>query len=361
MATEIKKYDYIDALRGIAVLGTLMVHCSVQGRHDFPEVIEKFTTAGKSGVQLFFVMSALTLFLSMNKRKSEEKRPTLNFFIRRFFRIAPLFYVASVFALLEPTVAGREWLTELSTWPYILANFTFINSFNPQWLVYTIVEGGWSVAIEMLFYVLLPFIFLWVKSLRQALYFLAMSILLMILFTYFAEGLRFTNDESIWQTYLYDAFPAQLPIFALGIVLYFIITTTKEAIILSELTLPLLCLGAILVAHGIYNLLPGHFIISIGFVLLALGLSYNALRIFVNPVTMFIGKISFSMYLVHYPMIHLMHKLGLIDIIDKQLINFGLRYIILVVLATIGSYITYKLIEVPGQNLGKALIQRLEA
>jgi peptidoglycan/LPS O-acetylase OafA/YrhL len=82
-----KHFQYIDALRGIAFLGVLTVHAAlVAGRFHF----DHLATLGNQGVQLFFMVSALTLFLSFGPRSKRENRSVLNFFIRRLFRIAPL-------------------------------------------------------------------------------------------------------------------------------------------------------------------------------------------------------------------------------------------------------------------------------
>lgn len=362
MSIEIKKYDYIDALRGIAVLGTLMVHSSQQGLHDYPEGVMKFVMSGGLGVQLFFVMSALTLFMSMNKRKVEEKRPITNFFIRRFFRIAPLFYLAVLYSLYETDWCGRYWLGDslcINGWN-IAATMSFTNSFNPYW-INSIVEGGWSIAIEMLFYVCLPVIFLMVKSLKQALYFLAFSLIFLSLMQFAFGDNSLISDTELWSKYLYFWFPAQLPVFALGITLYYLLMPSTEDYSIRHLSSPLLLLSGLFMLQIIYNLFAGHIMMSIGFVALALVLAANPIRLLVNPVTTFIGKISFSMYLIHFPVLHWMHKMGYIDIFAQPLLNFGCRYSILIAVATLISYLTYKFIEVPGQNLGKAFIARLEA
>lgn len=89
-----------------AVLAVLVVHCALFGTNtpDHP-LFAALVQQGARGVQLFYVLSALTLFLSMGSRAAQERRPTLNFFLRRFFRIAPLFYCAMLYYL---SVAG--WL-----------------------------------------------------------------------------------------------------------------------------------------------------------------------------------------------------------------------------------------------------------
>jgi len=87
---EVPKYDYIDALRGLAVLGVVSVH-TTQLVRPASAGLQTLATAGGSGVQLFYLASALTLFLSLATRKSTERNSTLKFFIRRYFRIAPCF------------------------------------------------------------------------------------------------------------------------------------------------------------------------------------------------------------------------------------------------------------------------------
>src|SRR5947209_6454020 len=79
---------YIDILRGIAIFGVIAVH-SHQYITGLSWVISWVFNYGQLGVQLFFVASAVTLCLSMNGRKENSSH---NFYIRRFFRIAPLYY-----------------------------------------------------------------------------------------------------------------------------------------------------------------------------------------------------------------------------------------------------------------------------
>ena len=58
-----RKFEYIDALRGIAVLGVFLVHTTDYGpENDYSGIIEKIFLFGVRGVQLFFVASAFTLF-----------------------------------------------------------------------------------------------------------------------------------------------------------------------------------------------------------------------------------------------------------------------------------------------------------
>lgn len=85
-----RQYDYIDIVRGVAILGVIAVH-SHQGIKNLSTPISWIFNYGQLGVQLFFIASALTLCLSTRER--DETSPYY-FYIRRYFRIAPLYYFA---------------------------------------------------------------------------------------------------------------------------------------------------------------------------------------------------------------------------------------------------------------------------
>src|SRR5258708_32803586 len=90
-SNPIRHFAYIDALRGYAILMVIAVHTS-EAFPDLPSSLSKILSQGARGVQLFFVTSALTLSLSWVARQENAAE----FYIRRFFRIAPMFWIAVV-------------------------------------------------------------------------------------------------------------------------------------------------------------------------------------------------------------------------------------------------------------------------
>jgi peptidoglycan/LPS O-acetylase OafA/YrhL len=95
-ANPLKRYSYIDSLRGFAIIGVLIAHTGLYGNVAYPSLLRNLAEidVGPRGVQLFYVVSAFTLCVSFSKRRNIEKHPIRNFYVRRFFRIAPLFYLA---------------------------------------------------------------------------------------------------------------------------------------------------------------------------------------------------------------------------------------------------------------------------
>ncbi|RZL18764.1 MAG: acyltransferase, partial [Pedobacter sp.] len=83
--------DSVDGLRGVAVLLVFLSHTSNQGFFLFPFL--NLAGIGKEGVYLFFVLSAFLLTLPFLERGNNafRKLPLANYFLRRFFRIYPLY------------------------------------------------------------------------------------------------------------------------------------------------------------------------------------------------------------------------------------------------------------------------------
>lgn len=87
----------------------------------------------------------------MNEEYKYIKR---SFFIRRFFRIAPYYYIAGIMYVLYALFVEKNQVNFL----YVLSNFTFTNGIYLPAISY-IPPGGWSVGVEMLFYLFLPILF----------------------------------------------------------------------------------------------------------------------------------------------------------------------------------------------------------
>ena len=104
---EAGKLKFIDSLRGLAILMVVMIHVSQVGDAEYPLFFQNIFNFGRYGVQLFFMCSAFTIFLSFERRSKIDKYPILFFFTRRFFRIAPLFYIAILYYLFQDANMNR--------------------------------------------------------------------------------------------------------------------------------------------------------------------------------------------------------------------------------------------------------------
>ena len=93
----INRLGFLDGMRGVAALYTVIFHVAVvpivpQPMTELPKWFAKFVLFGHSGVTLFFVISGFSLCLAMPGHLS-SCAPHMSYGLARYFRIAPLFYV----------------------------------------------------------------------------------------------------------------------------------------------------------------------------------------------------------------------------------------------------------------------------
>ena len=366
---EIKKYGYIDSLRGIAILLVILVHAAQHFETLSPDIFF-LTYKGQYGVQLFFITSSLTLFLSYEQRKSLDKSNTVRFFlIRRLFRIAPAYYLAIIF------YAALLLVEPLSTFPNplrvvdVVLSVFFINGFFPSAINY-VPPGGWSVAIEMIFYLLIPFFFARIKSLKAAVIYFLITVLAAFVFNYIGAYLmvNYTHlDYAYHKTwYFYFWLPNQLPVFLLGMILFFLL---KRSIQVSKAMAIMMVLASCVVMVSVFYLIrfykledfvPEHLIVAMLFSMIVFAMSRSRISLLENNLTQQLGKLSFSMYLWHFIVLQ-----GLAFIIRRIMPVFPVvqvitLYVVAVPVIAFISSVSYNKIELAGIKAGKKIIEKLQ-
>jgi peptidoglycan/LPS O-acetylase OafA/YrhL len=363
-----EKLEYIDVLRAIAILMVIFVHNSqtVKGLSAQAKSISEY---GQIGVQLFFVASAYTLCFSQTKRIQEEHQ-LKSFFVRRFFRIAPLYYFAIAWYFLTDPV--NNILKIINVTPHyefinVLANVFFLHGFVP-FANNNIVPGGWSIGAEMAFYALFPTLFRlfsWAHS-KWGMLPLYGLIIISILFNITVQVVigRFLSVELISDPFIYRNLINQLPVFLLGMTIFFHhqynhglqVPIVAQSIIFAGLTLFLELLFDdkqpwILVTVTVCS--------GISFVVLL-----NILKElnYSNKMLEEIGKVSYSMYIFHFGFVWFLVpglKMNLEGLVEPHLLLI-LSFIIAVASTFWVAKLSYKYIESPGILLGKYLIAKLQ-
>ncbi len=357
-----QKLDYIDALRGIAILLVLIVHVNQYGSPIVSYTLNQFIAEGNKGVQLFYVASAFTLYLSFQHKFQKEKSPIRNFFLRRFFRIAPMYYLGIIYYLYQDGLGARYWLGDATeiTIANITANFLFLHGLNPYWIT-SVVHGGWSIAVEMMFYVIVPYLFMKVKNINTAVNLLLATLIVRAVLQLFFEKHQLIPSATLWHEYLYMYFPNQLPVFIVGILLYFVIIKPESLKEIKGQTL--LALATFLFIHlcmsGLF-LFPIHVIFSMVFLLLCVGLSKYHFKLLVNPIIIHIGKVSFSMYLVHFAVLYWLKEYNFVEFTQNSVLNYTIRFCVATSISVLIATLFYHAVELPFQQLGKKVIDRLE-
>lgn len=306
MKQELKKYDWIDAVRGYAILLVIMIHTSLLfvGNESFH--LERLTKIGDLGVTLFFIASSFTLFNSYEKRSIVDAQNTrLFFYIRRFFRIAPLYYVAGAFYIMLAHFFHTMWLSAPIEPLKVFSCFTFTNGLYLPAISY-VPPGSWSIGVEMLFYLILPFLYSKIDNIKKAFWvfifsvicsFLLQTILWFIIenFTSYAWGSLRTYELYLW-------FPNQFPVFCSGILLFFIVRKKmiyKEWILIFSI---FLIITLSLFDYNVefpYFFIQREYLYSVAFIIFAFSLSNTSFKFMIKPINK-LGKVSFCAYLFHF-------------------------------------------------------------
>lgn len=186
------------------------------------------------------------------------------------------------------------------------------------------------------------------------------------------------SERQIWDLFLVYWLPSQLPFFALGIVLYFLLVDSIKNQSLSQVSLksklkrtitPLFLISlSLAVFSSISKTQLGMlgFLYGIALLGLAVFLSEHSVSLLVNRFWCYLGKISYSAYLTHLIVLYLVKNLlqrglPLLNLNLSPTVNLMLLIAFLLVGTMAVSAITYKFIELPGLQLGRTLIAKIES
>jgi peptidoglycan/LPS O-acetylase OafA/YrhL len=321
------KVKSIQGLRGIAVLLVVFGHL------NFP-----FFRNGFIGVDVFFVISGFLITKIMVKEYVSNRKATrrqgwisfLGFYSRRVRRILPASYFVILIVLLFSALFSStltlksENLINEGTWAALFLSNLFYADQATQYFGEATQQSPflhfWSLAVEEQFYLFWPVFFLmitstkgfklagivfnWRNRLRLAMIsvsVLSFSVYVFLLLQESSAG-YFSSIARFWEF-------SVGALFALGIRVKRSNSSPKLfylTFLLLFVAFATLSTNALRAASIIYVIATGFFLHSATNSLLP----NFALKIFENRVLGFFGKISFSLYLLHWPMIVLLGNLG---------------------------------------------------
>ena len=298
-----KKYAYIDIARGLAVMGVVGVHTH-QLIPGLPQSLVWIFNYGQMGVQLFFVLSALTLCLSASGR--HEKSP-YSFYIRRYFRIAPLYYSAILFYFTLGIL--KNYLNHHSFDPQpaytltaILSNVLFVHGLYPPGNN-SIVPGGWSIGTEMLFYLVFPFIYTLTKEMSSSTC-VRLTVKVCVLIFGLEVAIKYFFNSSVDNNaFIYFSILNQLPVFLIGICAFKIQSSKRHQALKMCFAVLLLCLSCLLLNINIAMDYRGFLIpilSAIAFAILVPQLKTIHSQGFIFLLLKNIGRLSYSIYILHF-------------------------------------------------------------
>lgn len=281
----------IQGLRALAVLSVVLYHFN-----------QSYVSSGFVGVDIFFVISGFLMTSIIYKGMASKSFNILQFYIARAKRIIPVLSVVVIFLLIfgylfiEPLTykeIGSHSLSSLlfySNYMYFGESGYFDQSSKEKFLLHT-----WSLSVEWQFYIIYPLIMMVIYKLLPIKIF-RLSLLLLFA-TSFLTSVYITKSNPSYS--------------------YFMISTRSWEMLLGGIV----CLYPLSVKHstrrvievvGIFLIIASFFLFTeatpwpgvsaaiptIGAALVIAANSYKSLLS--NIIFQYIGKISYSMYLVHW-------------------------------------------------------------
>ena len=336
----------IDGLRFIAVLCVILYHLDL-----FYDNFQVFK-GGFLGVDVFFVISGFLITRQIHIAQIDGSFSLLEFFNRRVRRIAPAFISTLIITLLLGSLLlAPEDFESLSKETFFAAlgisNFYYLSQtgyFEPsakyQYLLHT-----WSLTVEEQFYFLLPTL-LWLTNYKLAiktpvvLLCVALLSALLNLLNFQDENLGFYMTHARMWEFLSGGLLAVAGIKCNHL--------SFDKRFLSSLGLSILFFSFLLISNQsgspFINAIPA----VIGTVCIIYASDTDSLvnKMLANRVMRLGGKISFSLYLIHWPLLCFLSYFGL----QTQSINFLAFYLS----CTIGiAWLLYRYIETPFRHSKK--------
>ena len=358
----------IDALRGWAILLVFFFHAwgiSGGSAGSEPSLWFSYVVAGRTGVTLFFVISGFLLSIPWLRalRSSDVAMPSLkNYYAARVLRIVPLYYLAVFMAC----VVSGYWNAGFKAFTFQFIGFE-IFPFSVVW---------WTLVTEVQFYLVLPLLIWLLASSGKSRLFL---LLVLILWggVYITQVLNNPSGEKIGSYLLTKSLFGRLPAFLLGMLAAWaflgvralpIFQANWVRVLGAVIILLALFLNGVVLRHTVLlgewksesNWHEHHIYEAIlwSVVLLVLVLTRPLFyRVIANSVLAVVGKLSYSLYLLHVPI------LFYVIYPTKERIGVGfsesvLAYLLAfaaLLLSLVASLLTYRFIELPGLNVKRRL------
>lgn len=372
----VKEFGFINLYRASAAFWVLLAHCMIWGGwYGIP------LPSAKIAVDLFMIISGFLMAANAHARNHFEPLTTsknwFRFWLRRFFRLAPAYYVSLVIAILTSSyfLAGYGELQSLNperwstggvydperieyTFTNIILHLSFLFGLHPEYSFSTFLPD-WSLSLEMQFYFVFPaLLFLMHKvGFCRAIFIIGLPVfvigfIISYYFHYFEPSLLFLK----------------LNYFMAGILLFRILGACK-----SNRNRLLLTLGAVFLVSLEFNIYENETLV-LPFLLVsmlilgyleAVGRTPTWLLSLVNSrVTRFASDTSYGVYLFHGFYISLS---GLIISWNTELLallpyqRVLAIFIFVTMSAYLTSYVIFRTIELPGIRFGKYVINSVAA
>lgn len=349
-----ERFSYIDALKGVAMLLVIAVHCI---NDNLGKSMEAVLGNGKHGVQIFFVISgmltALSMYdVSMPDEWSSKLNATKRIFFKKVQKIVPAYYLVIFSILLVNVVSGftgyeylqEHWLGSEKSISFfnVAAHLFFINGFFPHY-INSIIGVEWYIADLAIFYIVYC---LFIKKYQGNLSVLVKMIIGAIIVSYMVKYVdrHFLRPIMIpgAEREIYDSFFntlnffAQFPCMLLGVFVSYVFSGkvnirqyNKIFGLCGWIMLILMLLNLLHITESLMDVLYG-----IASSLIIIGMRGGKEIWIDNRLLRYIGYNSLEIYLIHFIVIDVWNKYCYNAFhINDAILQYFMKYCAVIVIA----------------------------
>jgi len=345
------RYD-INALRAIAVLSVIFYH------YQFP-----FLSGGFAGVDIFFVISGFLMSKLILTGLEKQVFSYPAFLWRRIQRIVPALLFLILLVSLTGFLIYFPWDLKASSINALGSLFFYSNilylhtaSYFDASSALNIYLHTWSLSVEFQFYLLYPLLLIGLHTVINQKPWQILTIGLLTI-SFFTMSVILTTTQPIYSFYLLPSRSWEL----LAGAMVFLLGNFKPGRLVRQIFAGAgyLILGAGLVLldsklpwPGYYTAIP---VLGTSVIIIA---DYNDGAVFKNQVIQFFGKISYSLYLWHWPVYVFSQYLGFDNsvIVKLSLIALSIMLAFLSYTFIEQKKISYKTLVIAFASMGAFLL-----
>ncbi|MBJ6368339.1 acyltransferase family protein [Snuella sedimenti] len=363
----------LDVVRALAILMVLVSHCNYFFEDYDNLFIDSLQLMGVLGVEIFFVLSGFLIggmLLQMVQSLRMSFNDVLYFWVRRWFRTLPLYFLMLLANIGVALIVGDNLPSLI--WKYVF----FLQNFSNDYLPFF--PESWSLSVEEYAYLLAPLV-LWGsfkmfknKNINRDNLFLVVSACLVLTFVcakifYHVSHIGEPQSLKIWNSNLKALVVYRLDAIFYGFILVYCFNKYHDKIKQNKRKLFLLGIVMCLVVAGLLPLLgitieayPVYWnVFYLPIISITIGLTIPYLYFFkvenayTKRIVTNISLYSYSMYLLHYTFLLYLMRL----LINFQDLTLWYRFICVLaylLLTYVLSRFVYLYFEKPMTNLRDA-------
>ena len=287
-----QRFEFIDGLRGIAALSVVLFHLNLaiqkHAHQALPYYLEQFFFHGYLGIQIFFVLSGFVIAYSLREVRVDLSFFT-SFFVRRSLRLDPPYWMVVIISLALAAMASLTFKSG-ADFPFngwqIFYNIVYLPDLVQ---VPLIVPVAWTLCIEFQFYIFFALLLMVIHKFRINNFYVLFLWGILSLF-------------SILQNTPLAVLPLKPVTFIPHWYSFFLGCATCWAM-LGKIDKKFLWANYIMITIGSFWTLTPHAIVSVATaVIIHLISEAGGLhRVLRESFFQYMGSISYSLYLIHWP------------------------------------------------------------